>query len=626
MAHKLLLIPLLAAFAAGCGRSELGVLPGGGAAAAGSGTSGNGPSGGGGSGGSGTGAPCRVDAECTDQDPCTSDQCLRGRCDHAERDDDLDGFIAETCGGDDCNDRNAGVAPGIPEVCADGADNDCNGVTDCLDPACEGVGDCGCTPAGDREQCTNGSDDDCDAMVDCLDPDCVGTPACGCTDDEAARCDNGIDDDCDGTIDCSDSDCENTAACQCQAQPETCTNGSDEDCDLLVDCADPDCAGSRSCICVEPGVPEVCQGGSDEDCDGLVDCADPDCVLSPSCANCTVEVCDNGADDDCDGAIDCADTACYRDPVCPAASELCNNDLDDDFDGFADCADADCRGNPWCAETRGNCLLAQLITGSGQWIGSTAGDASDASGTCGGAAGEAIFELVLDAPSRVHIDTRPTQFDSVVYVRAGSCGAGREIGCDDDSGGEWDSSLDFDVLSPGTYFIFVDGLMVDPDLGPDEGSYTLNVEVTPNPTEACTDGMDNDGDRLADCADGDCAQWPVCMDCNGGGPAEPEIGPAACTDGRDNDCDGASDCADGDCSASDVFDTECCTGTDQNGNGIEDDFNCVCLTDADCPASQICYTHTVGTCGPWCEAFVGDVCPLQAPGSTCSPATGQCEF
>lgn len=55
-------------------------------------------------------------------------------------DGDGDGFYDETCGGDDCDDGDPLVYPGYPESdkmgnCADGKDNDCDGLTD-ADPEC----------------------------------------------------------------------------------------------------------------------------------------------------------------------------------------------------------------------------------------------------------------------------------------------------------------------------------------------------------------------------------------------------------------------------------------------------------------------------------------------------------
>jgi hypothetical protein len=602
------------------------------------GGTGGGYVGGGGTGGSvhpsggNPGGRCQADSECADADPCTTDRCGAGRCVYTVRDDDADGYVSRACGGLDCNDRNASAHPGAPELCSDGADNDCNGVADCFDPKCADDPDCGCVPRATGEDCLNGVDDDCDGAVDCLDPDCIGTPDCGCTQHERDLCDNGIDDDCDGKIDCDDSDCSKTDLCSCQATREQCRNGKDDDCDLLVDCADPDCAGLAPCDCRPPGVPENCSNGRDDDCDGQVDCADSDCVLSVQCQHCVAEVCDNGVDDDCDGAIDCADSGCYLDPACPVSTERCGNRLDDDFDGLTDCSDPDCADNPSCVEEHGGCLTAALIESSGRWTGSTVGHVGENHGTCGGEAGEAVFELRLSVPSRVHLDTIGSDFDNNLYVRAGSCESGRELGCDDDSAGTsdptswWDALLEFGILQPGSYFVFVDGLMVDPDSGPNEGNYVLNVEIVPNPSEDCFDRADNDGDQLADCADPDCLSTSHCARCNGGLDPEPELGPARCTDGLDNDCDGATDCADPDCSASDVFKTECCDGNDENGNGIPDDFNCRCISDADCPWDQLCYTHGVGACGPPCQLFVGDVCPIEAPGSVCNPATSQCEF
>ncbi len=174
--------------------------------------------------------------------------------------------------------------------------------------------------------------------------------------------------------------------------------------------------------------------------------------------------------------------------------------------------------------------------------------------------------------------------------------------------------------------MFVDGFTIDPVTGPDEGAYVLTVDLSARPTEHCQNGVDDDGDRYADCADPDCAAVARCRDCNGGSGALPELGTALCTNGVDDDCDGAVDCADPDCSASRAYPTECCDGVDQNGNGIKDDFSCRCATQADCPSGEICYDHTTLACGPPCDVFVGDVCVFAAPGSSCNRATHQCEF
>ena len=51
-------------------------------------------------------------------------------------DDDLDGYLSQACGGDDCEDGAYAVHPNAQEVCADGIDNDCNGAADAMDETC----------------------------------------------------------------------------------------------------------------------------------------------------------------------------------------------------------------------------------------------------------------------------------------------------------------------------------------------------------------------------------------------------------------------------------------------------------------------------------------------------------
>ena len=608
-----------------CGRTSLNALDVDGEGGSASTSSNSG--GAGGTGGAGGAQPCGGPTDCDDGDSCTTDACEGGLCAHGARDDDEDGFAPPECGGDDCNDFNASVHPGAPELCTDAADNDCNGVADCFDSACDAARTCGCVPSPGGESCDNDVDDDCDTIVDCFDSDCIGTPACGCSATESGKCGNGFDDDCDGAFDCSDSDCFSDPICQCQIQTEICSNDADEDCDLLIDCADPDCDGLFPCACVPPGSPEICTDNIDNDCDSQVDCADPQCAASPACQNCTPEDCDDGVDNNCDGKIDCADTACFFAPNCAPTPEQCNNDLDDDHDTLIDCQDPDCANNPFCVLQQANCLSPKLIPGTGTYTGDTTGHTSETKGACGGDAGEAVFYFVLTAPSKVHLDSIGTSFDSTLYVRTGACNSGAEIGCDDDSAGSaWAAKLDFTILYPGTYYVFLDGYTIDPDAGANEGPFVLNVEIIPNPPEVCNDSLDNDGDHYIDCADSNCTNVGVCLNCVNGSPPGPEFGAGACADGLDNDCDGAADCADSDCSASDYYVTECCNGVDENDNGIPDDFNCRCASDADCDGGQICYTHTAYACGIPCESYFGDVCPFVAPGSYCNTSTHQCEF
>jgi Putative metal-binding motif len=51
-------------------------------------------------------------------------------------DPDGDGYAGTQCDGTDCDDANPLIHPGATEVCTDGVDNDCNGLTDAADLQC----------------------------------------------------------------------------------------------------------------------------------------------------------------------------------------------------------------------------------------------------------------------------------------------------------------------------------------------------------------------------------------------------------------------------------------------------------------------------------------------------------
>ena len=80
---------------------------------------------------------------CTDGDICTIDRCdeATAACVNSAIDEDGDGAIARSCGGEDCDDRNADRAPGLPEICGNGIDDDCNSAVDALDTACAPTND-----------------------------------------------------------------------------------------------------------------------------------------------------------------------------------------------------------------------------------------------------------------------------------------------------------------------------------------------------------------------------------------------------------------------------------------------------------------------------------------------------
>ena len=286
-----------------------------------------------------------------------------------------DGYAAA---GDDCDDNNPNVHPGLPEVC-NGLDDDCDGLIDDADPDVTGQ------PVWYADADGDGFGNAAATVLACSQPAGYVPDHTDCNDNDAEiypgapeRC-NGLDDDCDGQIDegvqtifyadadgdgygnaaismlaCTapagfvsdNTDCNDANSAIFPGAVELC-NGLDDDCDGQIDenlglawyadadgdgygnpsnsttaCTAPagyvanntDCDDSNAAI--HPGALELCNG-LDDDCDGLTD---------------EGGLCDQDGDGYTSGQGDCDDTNAA---IHPGAPELCDG-LDNDCDGLTD--------------------------------------------------------------------------------------------------------------------------------------------------------------------------------------------------------------------------------------------------------------------------------------------------
>ena len=194
----------------------------------------------------------------------------------------------------------------------------------------------------DAGLCADGIDNDGDGLIDAEDPECAagmaweGAPAAYAEDARRLRCPqryecfDGVDNDGDGLIDAEDEDCAD--APRWERPTPACSDGMDNDGDGLIDAADPQCLNESDSSESDREV-STCADGIDNDGDGLIDAEDEDCVVDPACA-----IVATG-----EPPAGCPPSPLALPEEGDAADAPCRDEVDNDGDGLTDAEDPGCR-------------------------------------------------------------------------------------------------------------------------------------------------------------------------------------------------------------------------------------------------------------------------------------------
>ena len=207
--------------------------------------------------------------------------------------------------------------------------------------------------------------------------------------------------------------------------------------------------------CVVPSSESNCSDLVDNDMDGDKDCDDSDCASDSACVVSAESDCADGVDNDVDGDIDCLDEDCDGVDDCEYNTELtCDDGFDNDDDWDTDCDDSDC--DLLSCDTASLCYDGSCVT---ECIDNADGSVS------------------YYSSSSEDFITPPAICDIAYSMRM-------VYYCEEDG-------------SPGDTF----------EDCPDGTHCNDNEDIAYCYEYDCDDGIDNDEDGDADCADDDCDRY-----------------------------------------------------------------------------------------------------------------------
>ena len=446
------------------------------------------------------GAGCGLDIECVG-DALSS--CGVGRCDAGECEalplpcDDGEPCTADTCEaggcafGPKCADGNACTL----ETCVDGTclldAPACDDDDDCTSDYCDPAAGCAVIPGlCEPEGCADGDDDNGNGLADCLDPQCFGEPGCGCVALDTLGCGD--------VISASTAGAGTTEA----VSFHFCGGGFVGPWSERSWTVAPAPFGQHAVLRAAGEVGSLFAaaypgGACDELCAAAAGGGPGETFLLPLPGDDATLVVLEGVE---------APTTFDLEVVCVAAVESdCGDQADGDLDGLIDCADPDCGGDAWCLP-EGPCVQAPPV-GCGEQVALDASDGSylyEAPKGCAAAAGVFLpgselavpFTAPATGPVTVTVTGGPTVL--VLAETDGGCDTTACLALGDDS-------VEFWALAGRTYQLLI-------DTGFDAATaFELDVACGPPVAEpSCTDCVDGDGDGATDCDDDDCAASAAC--------------------------------------------------------------------------------------------------------------------